>query len=127
MMGKFDNIYKTHVKEVVVEEEAIVENSLDDVNVPVVYNFPDLLRLKNLPIRFDKQDHSDPDIRYRYVMETKEEYQLSASTLIENGNFSITYTCNEFADDEDGMPVISIVWEFEAENIKLVPKRVEQL
>jgi hypothetical protein len=123
-MGKFDDIFKVHVT---TEEEPIVENSLDDVNVPLVYNFPDILRLKNLPIRFDKQDHDDPDLRYRYVMETKEEYQLSASSLIEKGNFSITYTCNEFGDGDEGMPIISVVWEFEPENLKLVPKRIEQL
>ena len=108
-------------------EDTINENTLDDSNIPVVYNFDDLLRIKNLPIRFDKQDHEDPSVRYRYVIETKEDYQLSSTSLVEEGKLLITYNCSDFDKVDEEMPIISIVWEFEPESLKLIPKRIEKM
>lgn len=108
-------------------EDTINENTLDDSNIPVVYNFDDLLRIKDLPIRFDKQDHADPSVRYRYVIETKEDYQLSSTSLVEEGKLLITYNCSDFDKFDEELPIISIVWEFEPESLKLIPKRIEKM
>jgi hypothetical protein len=127
-MSAFDKVLGKYQVKVETPAETIIENSLDAGSIPVVYNFEDLLRLKNLPLRFDKQDHDDASVRYRYVIETKEEYQLSATTLIENGSFSIMYNCTDFDDDgETDLPPVSIVWEFQDENLKMIPVRVEKL
>lgn len=130
MLEGFNSIFQSIVgveDEVEVQDDVMSENTLDESNIPVVYNFDDLLRLKNLPIRFDKQDHKEPSLRYRYNIETKEDYQLSSTSLIENGKLQISYNCADFDVNDEEMPIISIVWEFDPKSLKLIPKRIEKM
>ena len=118
-MDKFDSIFAKHVD----SEE--IEQLQESVEVPVVYNFADLWRLKKLPLRFDKQDHNEPSLRYKYVLETKEEYQLSATTLVEQGTLELVYNCLDL--EYDDVPSIAIVWKINENNLKLVPTQVKEL